>query len=124
LGFPRLKQFKTKQFFIIKLKVVGIRFELLISGLRLIAFLPLGSNGKTQMQTDTTNNRSVGMGAPSWVYMRRIEHEQAAHSNDVSNLNSRIAELQKENEALRKKIKELEDENLRLRCGYMQSAKA
>jgi hypothetical protein len=29
-----------------------------------------------------------------WVYLRRIEREQAAQSNDVSILNSRIAELQ------------------------------
>gem|GEM_PF-5116145 len=63
------------------------------------------------------------MGAPSWVYMRRIEHEQAAHSNDVSKLNSRIAELQQENEVLRKKVKELEDENLRLRHGHEPSDK-
>jgi cell division protein FtsB len=63
------------------------------------------------------------MGAPSWVYMRRIEHEQAAHSNDVSKLNSRIAELQQENEVLRKKVKELEDENLRLRCEREPSIK-
>jgi outer membrane murein-binding lipoprotein Lpp len=55
------------------------------------------------------------MGAPSWVYMRRIEHEQAAHSSDVSRLNSKIAELQQENEALRKKVSDLEEENLRLR---------
>ena len=55
------------------------------------------------------------MGAPSWGYMRRIENEQAAHSNDVSMLSSRIAELQQENEALRLKISGLEDENLRLR---------
>jgi cell division protein FtsB len=55
------------------------------------------------------------MGAPSWVYMRRIEHEQAAHSDDVSKLNAKIAELQQENEVLKKKVKELEDDNSRLK---------
>jgi cell division protein FtsB len=58
------------------------------------------------------------MGAPSWVYMRRIEREQAEHSSDVSKLNTQIGELQKENEELRKKVKELEDENLRLKNGH------
>jgi cell division protein FtsB len=64
------------------------------------------------------------MGAPSWVYMRRIEHEQAAHSSDVSILNSRIAELQQENEALKKKVLELENENTRLKNGREPSLKS
>ncbi|MCW4010962.1 MAG: hypothetical protein NWF05_10140 [Candidatus Bathyarchaeota archaeon] len=56
------------------------------------------------------------MGAPSWVYRRQIEREQAVHSSDVTRLNSRINELQQENATLRERVKELEDENAKLRA--------
>lgn len=47
-------------------------------------------------------------GAPSWVVKNRMQAQVNACNNEIYQLNSRIRELEAENEALKTRINELE----------------
>lgn len=49
-------------------------------------------------------------GAPSWVYKNQISSQAASYDSQIYRLNDRIKELENENEALKKRVKELEEE--------------
>jgi hypothetical protein len=51
----------------------------------------------------------MSYGAPSWVYERDISLLKTSHESEVSSLNYRIKELEKENSDLKKELAKLEN---------------
>lgn len=47
---------------------------------------------------------------PSWVYKREMAYQSMSHDQETSRLLSEIQALQKENQALKERIEELEAE--------------
>ncbi len=49
-------------------------------------------------------------GAPSWVVKNRMQAQVNACNDEIYRLNTRIKELELENEGLKKQVKQLESE--------------
>lgn len=49
-------------------------------------------------------------GAPPWVYKNQMASQASSYNSQIGRLNDRIKELENENEALKKRVEELEEQ--------------